>query len=105
VKTIDPLSGGSEDYDGPGGIDGPGEVLCNSVVSRLPVLRTGTPNHSWTKLLQAVLAGLRMRPGLVDGVFGPVTRAAVKRFQSSQGLVVDGWVGRQTWRALKREYC
>jgi hypothetical protein len=95
----------SEDYDGPGGIDGPGEVLCNSVPSQLPVLRPRTSNRSWTKLLQAVLAGLRFSPGPVDGVFGPMTRAAVKRFQASRGLVIDGWVGRQTWTALKRAFC
>jgi peptidoglycan hydrolase-like protein with peptidoglycan-binding domain len=35
-----------------------------------------------------------------DGVFGPVTRSAVVRFQSSRGLSVDGVVGPQTWRAL-----
>ena len=35
-----------------------------------------------------------------DGIFGPLTRAAVVRFQSSQGLQVDGIVGRQTETAL-----
>jgi peptidoglycan hydrolase-like protein with peptidoglycan-binding domain len=36
----------------------------------------------------------------VDGVFGPVTEAAVKAFQTSEGLSVDGIVGPQTWAAL-----
>ena len=35
-----------------------------------------------------------------DGVFGPQTEAAVKRFQSSHGLNPDGVVGAQTRRAL-----
>ena len=35
-----------------------------------------------------------------DGVYGPVTAAAVKNFQSANGLTVDGVVGAQTWAAL-----
>jgi hypothetical protein len=35
-----------------------------------------------------------------DGVFGPQTETAVKRYQSSHGLTADGVVGPQTRRAL-----
>ena len=36
-----------------------------------------------------------------DGIFGPGTKRAVKRFQRSHGLTADGIVGPVTWSALK----
>lgn len=37
-----------------------------------------------------------------DGIFGPRTEQAVRTFQQSQGLQVDGIVGRQTLAAIQR---
>src|SRR6476620_6258488 len=50
--------------------------------------------------LQKSLKKLGFDPGVIDGIFGGNTEAAVKQFQASNGLVVDGKVGPNTKAAL-----
>src|SRR2546427_450963 len=50
--------------------------------------------------IQTALRALGLYPGPVDGDFGGGTLAAVKAFQRSSGLQVDGAVGPDTWAAL-----
>jgi len=50
--------------------------------------------------LQVALRGSGLYRGTVDGVRGPGTTAAVRRLQSSHGLVADGVAGAQTRRTL-----
>ncbi len=52
--------------------------------------------------LQTRLKELGLYAGPLDGDFGGGTDVAVKAFQRSKGLTVDGQVGTQTWGALFR---
>jgi subtilisin family serine protease/outer membrane protein OmpA-like peptidoglycan-associated protein len=58
-------------------------------------------NVRWLQsaLNRAIGAGL-----VVDGLLGPATRDAVRRYQAVRGLQVDGIVGPQTLGALRNEY-
>ena len=62
-------------------------------------LSTGSYNKTDTRYAQQLLNeygyGLE-----VDGMYGPKTQAAVKKFQKAKGLVVDGILGKNTWAAL-----
>jgi cell wall-associated NlpC family hydrolase len=50
--------------------------------------------------LQAALNKYGYTPLVVDGIFGPLTEAAVKAFQKSHLLTADGIVGILTWAKL-----
>jgi hypothetical protein len=51
--------------------------------------------------LQVALRIEGVHTGAIDGIFGPDTRKAVRRFQRREGLVVDGVPGRKTLKALR----
>ena len=77
------------------------------MLTAYPVLRRGDgidyPElRESVKLLQDFLKEVGTLPAseTSDGFLGPKTEAAVKRFQESQGLIVDGIVGSYTWEAL-----
>jgi len=67
-----------------------------------PVLRRG-PNSVWPQVTVRSLQYLLNAHGAritVDGVFGSATDAAVRAYQRSHGLVVDGVVGNATWSSI-----
>ena len=66
-----------------------------------PTLRNGS-SGDYVKEAQKklILAGYDLGSSGADGKFGAKTTAAVKAFQRSKGLKVDGIVGRDTWAAL-----
>lgn len=53
-----------------------------------------------TRDIQIRLAGLGYNPGIIDGLRGPKTIAAIRAFQKDKGLYVDGIVGKNTSAAL-----
>ena len=72
----------------------------------LPTLRKG--QHSGEPPVERLQLMLNFVSGVdepdVDGIFGPRTEAAVRRFQQNENLSVDGIVGKQTWTALLRRW-
>jgi len=54
------------------------------------------------KLIQSLLIRIGYNPGPVDGIFGQVTREAVREFQLDNGLEPDGVVGPATWSRFER---
>jgi len=66
-----------------------------------PVLQVGSQNGDvWD--LQYRLQILGYYQGKLDGIFGPKTAQAVKKFQRDYGLAADGIAGKQTWQVLKK---
>ncbi|MDD4315599.1 MAG: spore cortex-lytic enzyme [Clostridia bacterium] len=63
------------------------------------VLKQGSTGQT-IKTIQSRLKQWGYYTGGVDGIFGPKTAAAVRYFQSRNGLVVDGIVGAKTAAAL-----
>lgn len=73
-----------------------------SALQPWPVLRQG-PNSLWPRVTVRSLQYLLNAHGarlVVDGVFGPRTKAAVVAFQRARHLPADGVVASTTWRAL-----
>jgi murein DD-endopeptidase MepM/ murein hydrolase activator NlpD len=59
-------------------------------------------NKGWDVAgLQYLLQRAGSGAGRADGIFGPLTEAAVKRAQAGAGIAVDGVAGAETLRALR----
>ena len=75
------------------GIAGP------ATLAGCPTLKKGVQGNI-TKLLQEKLVKLGYSTNGVDGIFGSGTHSAVREFQKTRGLSIDGIVGQNTWRKL-----
>jgi hypothetical protein len=72
----------------------------NIVNVTLPILSYGAKGAS-VEALQMLLNGKGFDCGKVDGSFGSNTLAALKRYQKSVDLEMDGYCGFNTWTALR----
>ena len=89
-----------------------GEEACHGVCDYLgvsykkpatltyPLLRRGSRGDK-VKYLQYKLLSKFYNPGEIDGIFGARVEKAVRDFQRTNGLGVDGIVGPKTWAKLK----
>ena len=59
-----------------------------------------TTKNRYSTYASAVQALLDDESVKVDGIYGAKTKAAVKAYQSANGLTADGIVGRKTWRSF-----
>jgi peptidoglycan hydrolase-like protein with peptidoglycan-binding domain len=69
-------------------------------VGDTPTLRNGSTGAAVRRLQRALAAALNRTVG-IDGIFGSLTDQAVRDYQSTRGLGVDGIVGNGTWTALQ----
>ncbi|SDY69767.1 N-acetylmuramoyl-L-alanine amidase [Thermoactinomyces sp. DSM 45892] len=90
------------------------QVYANSIAKCVGLKATFTPvatasSPSYTRLLKLrkpmmrgddVRAIQRKLGVSADGIYGPVTRNAVIKFQRKEQILVDGIVGKQTWSRL-----
>lgn len=70
-----------------------------TVMIEMPILKKGA-NCEEVKTLQVLLNGFNKAGLAVDGLFGQATDKAVRNYQRSRGLDVDGICGPATWNRI-----
>ena len=76
-------------------------VTVNSANLAEPVAVVGVKSNAKDiKLIQTKLKRWGYYSGVVDGIYGSGTKAAVKKFQKKNGLTADGIVGDKTLAAM-----
>lgn len=66
-----------------------------------PILGLNSQGEAVSQL-QTKLRQLGYYTGTIDGLYGPLTKAAVAKFQHSRKIKVDGIAGIRTWTELQR---
>lgn len=81
----------------------PGSIPNVAVATSTDTTRpSGGSGRTIDAAVQTQLRNAGFNPGASDGINGPRTQAAIKAFQSKNGLTPDGIVGPQTLAALQR---
>ena len=75
-------------------------IIATSYISPNIAVVDAALTASQTRTVQTKLKRWGYYTGTVDGIYGNLTRKAVRYFQSKNGLAVDGIVGVNTARAL-----
>lgn len=75
--------------------------MDNNSIFGTRILYEGTAGED-VKELQMKLESLGYDVGPIDGIYGPLTKKGVMRFQKEHGLQVDGIVGEQTFNLLEK---
>ena len=75
-----------------------GTPACSS--GGYPVIKRKSRGN-YVCIAQDDLNTLGFKTGGLDGVFGEQTYNAVKNYQRSRGLNIDGIIGCNTWRSLQ----
>ena len=75
-----------------------GKPACST--GGFPQLKRGSLSN-YVCIAQDDLNTLGYKTGGLDGVFGKQTYNAVRSYQATRGLAVDGIIGCNTWRSLQ----
>ncbi|MGR8010689.1 glycoside hydrolase domain-containing protein [Streptomyces hypolithicus] len=82
------------------GVTGPSTWTALLSRGSTPTVQRGSTGEAVTRLQRSLTAALGRTVG-IDGDFGPNTEQAVRDYQSSRGLSVDGVAGPATWSGLQ----
>ncbi len=79
--------------------------ISAKVPVNMPVLRVGTKGEAVRFLQKLLITFGYLTPEQFDADFGPITKEAVREFQATYNLLIDGIVGNKTWRKLSEVAC
>jgi hypothetical protein len=74
--------------------------IADSIIKWVPVVCKTCMSASLVTNVQSALKEKGFNPGPIDGIMGPRTRAALRKFQKANHLAIGGGLTKETLRAL-----